>query len=546
MDKAEGEKKAAAEAPKRSGIVFPPDLSVSFEARRLVADKNTRVEDLALCCAQDPVVVIEFLRIANAMYFSGGRPPITITKTAIIRLGSDVVLETLDELNQRPQIEDKGISEWFEIHRSRCKRSAIVARMLSEIVAKTISDECQTAGLLINIGDMLAVMQFGAAYVRLATDQPRATVNYRLQQDHKFDNERAGLNFLRRNGIPEALLIALDREASNKAPERAVMKPLVAAAAEMVDAFDSNRWDKIAPGKVLPSKSNIRLLQISESQYLKVYERASEYLFSIRLLEERKKQSAFQGPTLSDTPVAPKVEEQPRHTLSERDQGLQSEIQNLLGGFNFAEPEAEAVSDDMTVDASLEEMFKLPPSSTTPAKPARVAPTPGKVLTPKKLQSAKSTQIVTSIASMFDKAQSSEELFRELLGMMVGPGLFEKCALLVVAQDRKTALVVASRGPSIESGQKIEIADPLNPLGEGFQKVQSFGLKESKTSPFGSRAYAVSPVDADHGTPVALYADCGLDGTVSFEARRVFRTVVDILNEKLPQLPGGILNELPS
>ena len=545
MDKPEGEKKAVSEVARRSGIIFPPDLSVSYEARRLVADKNTRVEDLALCCAQDPVVVIDFLRIANAMYFSGGRPPITITKTAIIRLGSDVVLETLDELNDRPQIEDKGISEWFEIHRSRCKRSAIVARMLSEIVAKTISDECQTAGLLVNIGDMLAVMQFGAAYVRLATDQPRTSVNYRLQQDHKFDNERAGLNFLRRNGIPEALLIALDREASNKAPERAVMKPLVAAAAEMVDAFDSNRWDKIAPGKVLPSKSNIRLLQISESQYLKVYERASEYLFSIRLLEERKKQSGFQGPTVSDIPIVVRAAEQPRRTLSERDQGLQSEIQNLLGGLGFDDAQLEP-AEDLTVDASLEEMFRLPNPAEAQLKPARVASIPGKTIEPPKLQSNKSTKIVTTIASMFDKANSSEELFRELLGMMIGPGLFEKCALVVVAQDRKSALVVASRGPSIESGQKIEITDPLNPLAECFQKVQSFGLKESKTSPFGSRAYAVSPVDADHGTPVALYADCGLDGTVSFEARRVFRSVVDILNEKLPQLPGGILNELPS
>ncbi|MEZ4753703.1 MAG: hypothetical protein R3A13_05255 [Bdellovibrionota bacterium] len=62
--------------------------------------------------------------------------------------------------------------------------------------------------------------------------------------------------------------------------------------------------------------------------------------------------------------------------------------------------------------------------------------------------------------------------------------------------------------------------------------------------PFGSKAFALSPIDADHDTPVALYADCGVDGSITFEARRIFRTVVEIHNQKLPSLPGGIPVEL--
>ena len=75
--------------------LFPPHPVVWREATRMASNKNIRVEDLALCCSQDPVLVLELLKSANALYFSAGRPPITTATTAIIRLGSDVVVQTL-------------------------------------------------------------------------------------------------------------------------------------------------------------------------------------------------------------------------------------------------------------------------------------------------------------------------------------------------------------------------------------------------------------------------------------------------------------------
>ena len=39
---------------------------------------------------------------------------------------------------------------------------------------------------------------------------------------------------------------------------------------------------------------------------------------------------------------------------------------------------------------------------------------------------------------------------------------------------------------------------------------------------------------------MTLYADCGKDLVITFEARRIFRSVVDLLNHILPQLPGGL------
>ena len=133
-------------------ISFPPDFVLWQEARKLVADKNIRVEDLALCCPQDPVLVMELIRISNSMYFSGGRSPITSTKTAIVRLGSDIVLEALEKMSDRQQIDHEDVSHWFEIHRSRGRRTAIVARILAEALARNLADDCQVVGLISHVG----------------------------------------------------------------------------------------------------------------------------------------------------------------------------------------------------------------------------------------------------------------------------------------------------------------------------------------------------------------------------------------------------------
>lgn len=536
-------------------IEFPPDAYVWVEARKLVADKNIRVEDLATCCGQDPAIVMELLKVSNAMFFSGGRSPITSTRTAIVRLGSDVVLECLTRVNDRGAIDVEEVSHWFEVHRSRCKRTAIVARLLAETVAKQLSDDCQAAGLLMNVGDMLAVAHFREEYVRLADEHSRSGVNFRLLQHKRFDVEKMGLTYLRRQGIPENILFAIDREAHSRNAERAVMKPLCLSAGEMVDAFDANRWEKLAPGKTIPPKSAIRTLQLTDAQYLKVYERASEYLFSVRLLEEKRRRDGIPS-TDEVMAMADEAAAGVGSPPSDKSAELQDEISNLLRGATEEADEAiDAVSEIAPIEerpqtetqvksipASLE-AFSITSGSVAQRREPRKETT-APIVQPPKLHSKKGNAIVNSISSMFENASTSEELLSELLRMLVDSGPFEKSALIVVSRDRKHAIVVAARGPNIGNGQRLSLDDPLSPLAQCFSKVRSFGSRENQCSPWGSRSFALAPIDADHDTPVALYADCGDGGAITFEGRRVFRTVVEILNQKLPSIPGGIPVEL--
>lgn len=533
------------------GTILPPDPAILAEARRLIADRNSRVEKLAVCAAQDPVVAMELLRVSNAMFFAGGKSSITTMKAAIVRLGSEVVIQVFNSLAERPQLEDEDIERWVNVHRSRCKRQAILAKIIGEAVARPLSDDCEIAALFMSVGEILAVLMLKSEYVKLAEELSHSGVNYKLIQDYKFDVERAGLNYLRRQGIPEALLFAIDREAPPRSPDRVIMKPICASAGELIEAFDTNRWEKLAPGKKIPPKSAIRLLQVSDSQYLRIYERASEYLFGMRVQEERLKQEAVKSATLSAS-----VEFSPP---SRGDQELlQSEIQDILsyGGIDISskysdprerpgrEGSIKSQTEIKSINETIEERNEIFRLETRPEAPARIDPREVEIKPPPRMLTPKANKAVSRIADNFVKARNSEELLSDVLQQLIGEDLFEKSALIVVSQDRKQAIVVAARGPNITNGQRISIEDPLSPLAQCFSKVQSFGNRENESSPWGSRAFALAPVDADHQTPVALYADCGSNGAITFEARRIFRTVIDILNNKLPTLPGGIPVEL--
>ncbi|NDC38005.1 MAG: hypothetical protein EBZ48_08125 [Proteobacteria bacterium] len=337
-----------------------------------------------------------------------------------------------------------------------------------------------------------------------------------------------------------------------KGNDRVIMKPICMAAGELVEAFDQNRLDKLAPGKTIPPKSALRILMMTDQQYLKIYERVSEFLFSFRLLEERKRDAARTAPA---TAASGKT----AGSKSGESKELQSEIQTLLN--EDAENILDSTDDDFLEDdeaqvestaiAEVDEPlgpelsdFNLRPDRSDAKTVARVQKVDEKPAVAPVIHTKKGSQFLADVSSLLGDAKTSEELLSQLLGKLVAPGPFEKAALIVVSQDRKKAIVVACRGPALGTGQTLSLHDELNPLAQCLSRVQSYGRKTNNVSPFGSRSFAVAPIDADHETPVALYADCGTNGALTFEARRIFRAVVGILNEKLPSLPGGIPVEL--
>jgi HD-like signal output (HDOD) protein len=651
---------------------MPADLLVLVQARKLAASPDNKLEELTLCVCQDPVLVVELFKAANSVSI-GAKNSLTSIQAAITRLGTAKTLACLDELGERSSFENQEVNRWFEIHRSRGKRTAIIGRMLGQLLAKSFANECQLGGLLSAVGDMLAVLYLEKKYIDIANKNTSATVNYKLAQEHNINTSLIGPEYLVRNGVPQDLVASIEGATSNSKDSKFVaLKPIVSAALELVDAFDSGRWDKFAPGRTLPSKSTVRLLQFSDDRhYTRLYERSSEYLFAVRTLEHKQKAAGNQlieaakaelakyrgvlpAGVFAESPaedqsnkqnnqdssyatIASIPQEEPESLWSvnyqkkeEHDQGSYQEndeaesgsASNELGynqtknkpGSSFIDnsykvPKSQYIEEQETPKFSNKGYYDEAPStlvnpqdssstqqekdapnyqkettssqgkkspksaqesnkgrkkdvtenkqqvtqqSQNESKPTganqavpNLAPTAQRNVHPSKLIALeKAAETILAMSERMDAAKNSEELLATILISLVDDGPFEKTALVVISEDRRNGLVVAARGPNIGNGQRLILDDPLSPLSQCLSKIQSFGKEESSTSPFGSKTFAVAPIDADHATPVALYADCGNEGSITFEARRIFRTVVTLINEKLKTLPGGIPNEI--
>ena len=274
------------EKPRPAGgflsTLLPPDRKIWAQVRELAANLEKRQDAAGKIADEDPVIVLEVLKAANAMAFSEGKPPITTTRGAFIRLGAQAGLERLDRLKDIPDPTDPEITRWLEKGRMRCRRTGKVSAIIAQSLAKTLVEDCQTAGILLPIGDMIAVMYLQNDYVSIASTNARAKLLYRLEKDFKFDPFKSALVYLKRCGMPDAVMAAIDPEAQTKTPSRAIMKPLCAAAEEFVSGFEARKWDKLAPesGNQLPPRSAIRLLDLSDSQYETLYTQIGEYLFT--------------------------------------------------------------------------------------------------------------------------------------------------------------------------------------------------------------------------------------------------------------------------
>jgi HD-like signal output (HDOD) protein len=575
--------------------VFPCDLVVAKEASQKALTPELRVEEIAQTVLRDPVIVLELMRAANALLVRDGRPATTTVTGALIRLGSQLVHDTIKAVMERPQIEDLAVNKAFEIHRERGRKAGIVCRIIADLRAKKFSEDCHTVGVFCSLGEMLAALHLQQSYVQLQCLKNFFNINYRLSQDHHFDVERMRVLYLKRHGVPEDLVFAVDRDGTCKSKERAVLKPICFAAMELIEAFETDRWEKYAPGKTLSSKSTVKRLTLTDAQYAKLYERLTEYLNGkpaqiSPLPIEAPQLEATQEPEAPITPeeIQLHVEHEEVATepgTNEADTFLDELDEDELLPEKTAKENPDSDEDDLLNDDddtlddldddddldndNLDDLSSAPREPTSKVvgpfchlstadliafrsprgndQPPHSAPT----ISPPSRQQPKSDEaIIESFRSLIDSATTTTEALSQVLNALVKTydkdSLFSHSAIIVVSEDRKTAHVVATDGSPSDNETILSLEDPLSPLARCFSKVQSFGTRASASSPWNAKAFALSPISANHATPIALYADCGASGSISFQARRVFRKVVDILNQRLPSLPGEVPNDTTS
>lgn len=477
QDEIEPEEEKAASGPSGPlSIEMPAAQYIIDEARRLAVDRNIRVTDLATCVSQDPILILELLRVANSIHFIQDRPAITTAQTAVVHLGSRQVLEVIDKVQERQEIADTDTSEVFEDLRNQAQRISIVARMLANGTRKDLSAEAQTTALMAVLGHMMACYYFGTDYVQLARNNVRTKVVYRLANNYNFDVRYMQLAYLRRCGFPEVIAFALDRDTTCTTPWRQPLRYLVQSATELVQAHEMDRLDRYKPGVNLPTKSALRLLQMGDLQYEKVFERCNDFLEKIGSSKEESDQPDEQAneqdldsidinSPLGDLEFPNVMTFEEGESSNDSGSSLAGLVKNKTGAEVKIEKKSDRASNslndalfssDNKPDFNRHEEFSIddPPEDFRYSRQAQ--------------------WVMDEFGGMCVHAEEPRDLIEEVVDKLIEKGPFERAALLELSEDRRSALVIHSTSDGLAVGSTILLSDPLSPLVACRSQVKSF------------------------------------------------------------------------
>jgi HD-like signal output (HDOD) protein len=544
----------------------PPDSAVLEEVVQAVQSNSGNLNYLAISIYRDVATVFEIIRLANSTQFNFDQDQINDLQTALTRIGWQNLRDIITELSTQAKKDYPAKNRWLESYRSRCRRSGMIARIFAESIAKNLTQEAQTIACFSYFGDMLAVLHLGHLYLELAENHPRNRILYKLSSEYNFDVESVALNYLEKNGLPRQMLEIFNRGLTHNNLARTHLRPIIFSASELVDAYDCGKFARYLELNDLPQSSHLKNLKINRYQFPKVIERIEMYLNSAIQIEKSAKtisesvaskvllyadngkliQNQEQSSLVKETPVDKVILEErtvsasPLSKLnSKKNEGLSQSPKDGATANSFEE--------EKTPPTDKKDIFDLRNTQQTRhyRRAAKVVYSyDDEIEADDDLPvtvGAPSSKIIL-INKVITIAESSEQLLSLCLEMMT-QNSFQNICLLIVNKKVETALILAARGKNIKAGTALQINGEMGPFYDGFSKVISSPTRQSSSSPLGSSTYAVSPLQIDHSLPILLYADCGQNEIISFEARRIFRHIVRSINQRLPRLPGGILME---
>lgn len=477
-------------------IVLPLSKAPLKEARLLAGGRSLKVEYFSKCVEKDPIFILAILRTANSMLYREDRPAITSIRNAIIRLGSGILVETLSNLESRESVVSDESLKCFEELRLRSRKLSKIAHFIAQTSDRTLASDALICGSLTLIPHMLLSATLGFNYTEMAKERTLASLNFKLYQEFEIDPAILRKDYLLRNGFPVELLYGVDNNSATPAGRKIALRFIIDSALEILEAHRHNKWDRYQIFDELPSKSSLRLLALSETQYKRILE------FSTQLLDQNWQLDSSN----SDTP------RQEKQKSLAPDNSSQTDTSSTTPGREEKESDKSIIPDYNKSYPNIKSQISG-------------------------IYTNNGSSFAGDLLSMCSQANSVDELLKQLLLLLTEQGPFVRAALIVLGDDKQTAYVYQASGKGIQPGEKITVDDPLSPLISGCTKISSCNCSEDSTeSPFGVSSFAVSPVKLESQTPVILYADCGTEGSVSFAARRVFRYTIGQVNDAVPQL----------
>lgn len=483
-------------------IKLPGKKEILLPGIELASVGDMRIPQLANLLGEDPVITLELLREANTLDRNSTKLNIINVRAAVVRLGMSSVVKVLTGIVNRPVSENQEVAARVENLRILCQEASFVAQTISSIAYRDLTEVSQMAGLFAYVGHMIACMTLKEKYLNLSKGLKQSSLAYRLQQNYSFNITTVLLEYLESHKIVPEIVHAFNKDVPCKTATQVNLRFILQSAVELVDAVHKGKWKKYHPNYNLPTKSAIRFLRINGQQYLAIHELISVY-FSHLLEKKRDEQKNLHI-----------IPEPNQHKDIEKEEELSYLDEDYLQG-----------SSSSMLKVLEEEVNYIVQTNTDIKKNL-------------KNLSKRSKNLIEMVEEVCQNSTNVITLLEDVMELLIHDGPYSRAALLVVGDDRKSAQVQIGFGRKLQPGLKIFLKDPLSPLALCLTKMNSFNSSfgEDTLAPLGSSSYFVSPLKLKDKNPFVLYVDNGTKKSLSFEARKVFRAVLSLLNQKIPNL----------
>lgn len=185
-------------------VVFPTYFDAVLRLRKALHDPDQSIANLSLIISAEPLISAKLLHLANSVAFNPNGNEILDLKSAIIRLGLNVVHTTALSIVMTQLMRAKGMAEFAATTQSLWEHSietSAAAYVLAKETGRLNRDEAMLAGLIHDLGAFY--MLYRATQYDELRHRPD-TIKYLIIQWH----ESIGVSLLNALGLPQEIVEA--------------------------------------------------------------------------------------------------------------------------------------------------------------------------------------------------------------------------------------------------------------------------------------------------------------------------------------------------
>lgn len=197
-------------------LIFPTYFDTSVRLREVLRAPDVPLQRVQAAISAEPLVSSRLIVLANSALYARGGPPVRDIKTAIQKLGLEVVRATATAIAMKQMMMARDIAEFGEMTKrlwSHSLMTAAAAAVIARKFKRSTPDEALLAGLVHDLG--ASYMLYRAAQYPELRARPE-TLRHLVMQWH----ESIGVSLLHALGLPEEVVTAsVDHDQPRPVPE---------------------------------------------------------------------------------------------------------------------------------------------------------------------------------------------------------------------------------------------------------------------------------------------------------------------------------------